>query len=661
MRLQDVRQALFGSDRDVYDPRLFQRITVGVIAAWIAMGGDLLGSCVYGPNVLGRASAGHRGVLLVATSATLLTLGILAYAYTRMVAQFPHGGGGYTAARHAVGERLALVSGVALVFDAAFNVAVSVVTCVDAAADALPPAFAPARLPVALLLIVLLTLVNLRGIKESIGLLTPIVILFVGSHLIVLAIALIHRMDALPAALAAVPSDVGHLTAERGSLGTLGSMLRAYALGGSIYTGLESISNGVPILREPKVKTARRTMILLAGIPGLIILTILAGYFIYDVRPAGDKTLNAILFERAAASLGAEGPLTRALVVTVPLLAEAALLILAAQTGFVDGPRILGALAADRFMPRRLMRLNGRLAPAPGILLIAMVAILATAMVAGALPPLLVVFVVSVFVTFSVSQWAMLRHALKRRAGGAADWARDTILHAIALFLCLTILIGTIASNRGGSLVALGLILAVTALSLLIRRRYGVIARAVERRSVEGPPPGAVAVSGPGANPAPPDRARRPPIAVVLVDERRDFGRLVLDWLGTTMPAGVSSIVLASVSLIDAEAVQGEGHLREMEAARRAELEALAAEARTFGLPARVEMRRGADVFETAATMIRDLMRDRSRPSVVVGFRTAVDETMVDPLLRDDLAVKLQSRLGREHIPMVVVSIPLPA
>lgn len=230
MTLQQIRIALFGSDRDVHDPHLFQRITVGAFAAWIAMGGDLLGSCVYGPDLLGRSSGGHRGVVFVAMCATLLTLALLALAYTRMVERFPHGGGGYTAARHVLGERLSLVSGVALVFDAALNVAVSVVTCVDAAGDALPAAWKPARLPVALLLIVLLTLLNLRGVRESIGFLAPIVALFVGSHLLVLGAALIHRSDQLAGALSAIPADLRAMNASQGTPSTLGSLVRALSL-----------------------------------------------------------------------------------------------------------------------------------------------------------------------------------------------------------------------------------------------------------------------------------------------------------------------------------------------------------------------------------------------------------------------------------------------
>src|SRR5262249_54828193 len=154
-----------------------------------------------------------------------------------------------------------------------------------------------------------------RGVKESVVALAPIVAFFVASHLLVLVVAIGHRIGDLPGAVAAVPADAQRLAAHHGAVGLLGLMIRAYALGGAIYTGLESISNGVPILREPKVRFARRTMLLLAGIPGVLIALILAGYFLYDVRPEAERTVNAVLFERAFSDLGVHGAAWRALMV----------------------------------------------------------------------------------------------------------------------------------------------------------------------------------------------------------------------------------------------------------------------------------------------------------------------------------------------------------
>ncbi|GAO05341.1 hypothetical protein PSR1_04255 [Anaeromyxobacter sp. PSR-1] len=112
---------------------------------------------------------------------------------------------------------------------------------------------------------------------------------------------------------------------------------------------------------------------------------------------------------------------------------------------------------------------------------------------------------------------------------------------------------------------------------------------------------------------------------------------------------------------MDADAVQGEERLRARERERRQELEAVAEDVRRAGLPAAVALRRGADLLDTTAALVAELMRDRPAPSVVVGFRSLPDGAAVDPLLREDFAVRLQARLQRAGIPMVVVSVPLEA
>ncbi|MDB4967799.1 MAG: amino acid/polyamine/organocation transporter, superfamily [Myxococcales bacterium] len=652
MSFVELRQALFGKDVDVGDSRILSRITVGVMAAWIAMGGDLLGSCVYGPDVLGRAAGGLRFVLLISTAATVGTLVLLAVAYMRMIAQFPHGGGGYTAAKHTVGERLALVSGVALVFDAALNVSVSVVTCVRAISDVVPATWHLPRMAIAVGLILALAVVNLRGVKASVAVLAPIVLLFVVSHLCILGAAAVHRFHELPAAVVAIPTEMRQSVAEHGTGGTLWKLLLAYALGGSIYTGMESVSNGLPVLREPKVRSARRTMLLLVGVPGVIIAAILVDYLVYDVRPAGTKTLNAVLFERFASDLGVSSKPFRFVLVTLPLLAEAVLLVQAAQTGFVDGPRILGALSTDRFVPRRFARLNGRLAPAPGILLIAAAAI-GTALVArGGIEPLVVAFVIAVFTTFSISQWAMLRHAVRRRRSADPGWRVDAAVHGTALVLCGVILVGTIATHWKPSVVMLALIATATLVSLRIRRRYRAMTTAIEQMSEQ------LAPTAPRPEPA---AATGAPLAVVVIfSQRSEFPQLALKWL-ERMPFQFSEIVLAGVSLVDAEAVEGEERLRQLESERRRALESVAEHARRRGWRITVELRRGADIIETAVELVMQVIHRRGTQAMVVGFRAGADASAIDPLLRDDDAVRLQTRLQQEKVPMTVVSIPLDA
>lgn len=645
MTLVELRQALFGRDVDVRDSIVLNRITVGALAGWIAMGGDLLGSCTYGPDVLGRAG-GARFVLLLATGATLATLLLLAVAYTRMIARFPQAAGGYTAAKHTVGERLALVSGVALVLDAALNVAVSVVTCVRAISDTLPATWHLPQTATAVALVVALTAINLRGVKASVAVLAPVVILFVATHLVVLAAAAARRLDALPATVTAVPTELRESVAQHGAGGTLWKLVLAYAMGGAIYTGMESVSNSVPILREPKVQSARRTMLLLVGVPAALIAAILVNYLLYEVQPTDGRTLNAVLFERFAADVGARPasrPALRFALVTLPLLSEAILLVHAAQTGFVDGPRVLGALATDRLAPRKLARLNRRLAPAPGILLIAATALLTTLLARAALEPLVVAFVVTVFTTFSISQWAMLRHALRRRSE-RAPWRVDAAVHATALAACVVILVGTIAARWQPALVMVLLIAGGTSFALHVRGRYRAMSSAVAQLDEQ----------------LARDPSESPIAIVVLFEERSGFPRVALRWL-EAMPLRLSEIVLAGVSRVDAEAVEGQERLRGIERERRLQLDAVADEARRRGLRATVVLRRGADLTETAAALVRDALATAAGPALVVGFRAGAKSSALDPLLREDDAVRLQTRLQRDTIPMIVVSIPLDA
>ncbi len=567
------------------------------------MGGDLLGSCVYGPDILARAAS--QTALPFVGIATIAMLTLLAYCYTRMTAAFPGGGGGYTAAKETLGTPLALVSAMALLVDAVLNVAVSLVTCVNALAEAWP-VLREWRIALAMAFMALLTIANLRGVKESIGVLVPILLLFVVSHLVALAPGLIGAPP--------LPETAPH---EQWSL------FRTFAASGAIYTGVESLSNGVPVLREPKMQTARRAMLLIAGIPALLIAAELAGYFAYGVHGQSPQTLNAVLFGRIAKQTG----MPASLVVMLPLTAEAALLLLAAQTGFVDGPRVLAALSADGFLPRRLKRLSGRLVPAAGLAVVSIAASGALLLAGGRLAPLVVIFVTSVFITFTLTQLAMMRVCQRART-----WVHGAV-HAVTCTLCLVILLGTIASSPVLSLVCLGLVGSGVATTLMIRRRY----RQRDATTVLMPQP------------------QRQPLAVLLLDDNVQSARAALGWFKRL---GIVEVVIAGVALIDAVAVQAEDKLNALENRRKRVLDELALEARRLGLQAGVELRKGADVVDTAVELIVGIMRGRPPPSFVVAFRSAVDALAIDPLLNDDMPLRLQARLAAEHIAMVVVALP---
>ena len=154
--------------------------------------------------------------------------------------------------------------------------------------------------------------------------------------------------------------------AEVGWFGLLAVLLRAYSLGAGTYTGIEAVSNGLDTLREPRVQTGKRTMIYMAASLSFVVGGLLLAYLLYHVAPVEGKTLNAVLFEKMTANWPPS--LSKSFVIAA-MASPAALLFIAAQTGFFGGPRVLANMAVDRWMPTRFATLSDRLVTQNGVLL----------------------------------------------------------------------------------------------------------------------------------------------------------------------------------------------------------------------------------------------------------------------------------------------------
>ena len=141
-------------------------------------------------------------------------------------------------------------------------------------------------------------------------------------------------------------NDVHTTASQVGVMGLLFLILRSYSMGAGTFTGIEAVSNGIPVLREPKVQTAKRTMSYMAFSLAFMVFGLIAAYLLFQIKPEAGKTLNAILFEQATASWS-----WGKWFVLIALFSEATLLFVAAQTGFLDGPRVLANMAADRWFP----------------------------------------------------------------------------------------------------------------------------------------------------------------------------------------------------------------------------------------------------------------------------------------------------------------------
>ncbi len=219
-------------------------------------------------------------------------------------------------------------------------------------------------------------------------------------------------------------------------------------MGAGTYTGIEAVSNGLPILREPKVQTGKHTMRYMAISLSVMVLGLIVAYMLFDVKFASGKTLNAVLFESLTASWGSGASHA---FVWIILLSEGAILFVAAQTGFIDGPRVLSNMALDRWFASKFANLSDRLVTQNGVLLMGGAAVGLMIATHGSVQILLVLYSINVFITFVLSQSGMVRHWWQYRKS-EAKWKKGLVINGIGLILTAFILISVVAVkfNEGG-------------------------------------------------------------------------------------------------------------------------------------------------------------------------------------------------------------------
>src|SRR3954471_8806089 len=288
--------------------------------AWVGLGADGLSSSAYGPEEAFKAlgnwhdlvpggcgadatvktchfvpAFGYLAIFLaVATAATVF---IISWGYGRIIEEFPHGGGGYVVASKHLGPYVGAVSGCALLVDYVLTIAISLAAGGDAVFNFLPAAWGAAKLPTVLSVLGILTLMNLRGIKESVTILTPIFLVFIVTHVILIFGAVGTHLGNAGQVVDMVGSEGSQHISAAGLVGVALVFLRAFSLGGGTFTGIEAVSNGIAIMREPRVRTAKRTMILMATSLAVTASGILLAYLLLGVLPQKGKTMNAVLAE----------------------------------------------------------------------------------------------------------------------------------------------------------------------------------------------------------------------------------------------------------------------------------------------------------------------------------------------------------------------------
>ena len=437
--LERLRRVLIGAPRNLRDPNVYHHISLIAFLAWVGLGADGLSSSAYGPEETFRAIGDHHYLAVALAAAMMTTILVISVAYSQIIKRFPFGGGGYVVATKLLGPRWGVVSGSALLVDYVLTISVSIASGADQIFSVLPAHWAPWKLSVEAVVIGILLLMNLRGVKESVTTLMPIFLVFVLTHAFLIVGGVTSHAFEVPRVVGEVKTGFSHGLGTIGLAGMFALFVRAYSMGAGTYTGIEAVSNGLQIMREPKVHTARKTMTYMGVSLAFTATGILLLYMLFHVAPEEGKTMNASLIERFAQ--GFPGPL-RYGYVWVTIASESALLFVAAQAGFIDGPRVMSNMAIDSWLPHRFAQLSDRLSMQNGVLLIGLASFATLFYTHGDIGALVTMYAINVFVTFSLSQASMLRYWLGRRR--EEGFKRGVAIHGVAFALCIGILIGNV-------------------------------------------------------------------------------------------------------------------------------------------------------------------------------------------------------------------------
>ncbi len=615
--------------------------------AWVGLGADGISSAAYGPAEAFLGLGHHKYLALPLAAVTAATVLLIAAAYTRLIEAFPQGGGGYAATSKHLGVNAGLVGGCALLVDYVLTITVSIVAAGDAIFSLLPPAWDRYKLAFEFGMTLLGILLNIRGLRETVLPLVPVFLLFIVTHAVLILAGVVSVVPRLGAAAAEIGDGFSQGASTLGWWGMLVLIGRAYSLGAGTYTGIEAVANGVNIMREPRVQTARRTMRYMSISLASVSAGLLLCFLLMNVTDEPSRTLNAGLAERVFGGWpGGAGFLW------ATLGSEAAILVVAAQTGFIGGPRVLANMALDAFVPRRFAALSERLTTQNGIVLMGGAAIAALMVTRGNIQTLVIMYSINVFITFSLAMAAMLRATWKERRAGRGRTGGRLALFAVGMVVCTTILVvTTIEKFQEGGWATLTCTGALVGVCLLIRGHYRDVTRRVLqlRRDLRLPE------KDPAVSPGPFDPSK--PVAAVLVAGYSGLGIHTLLTAMTSFGGYFKNVLFVSIGVMDTGAFKGAGAVEELRAETEKSLEEYVRIARRLGIPAQYRYAIGTDPVDELEKLCLEIRREFPNCFFVAGTILFKQERWFDRLLHNQTALALQRRLHWAGIPTLILPI----
>jgi amino acid transporter len=641
-----LRMRLFGKPRNIKDPTLFHKLALIPLLAWIGLGADGLSSSSYGPEEAFRTLGSHTYLAIFLALATAATVFIISAAYKRIIEYYPQGGGGYFVASRTLGEKAGVISGSALLVDYVMTITVSIVSCGDAIFSFFPASWQSAKIPFDICAIALLVILNLRGVKESIAMLTPIFAVFVLTHALMIGYGILAHVPQIGPVASKIGTDFRTGMATLGIGGMVLLFFKAFSMGGGTYTGIEAVSNGLQILREPRAQTGKKTMTYMALSLAVTASGILICYLLLKVAPVEGRTLNAVL----AGEVFGGWKIGSALAL-ITIFSEGAILLVAAQAGFVAGPRVMANMAVDYWFPHRFASLSDRFTIQNGVLLMGGAAVLLLLYSRGDITTLVVMYSINVFLTFSLSQLGMSRFFITNRDKDPA-WKRHLPIHLIGLAVCLTILVITSIEKfaLGGWLTFL-ITGVVVGMCFLTKRHYNRVRGGVrELDELLTTLPTKVPANEAAVDP-------KQMTAVQLVNTFNGFGVHTFLTIIRSFPGLYKNIVFVSVAEVDVGSFRDSDAVAEMETSARMSLQKYVDLARRLGFSASLRYDLGTDIVQTATRLVESIIREFPRSTVFAGQSVFRQPSFIHRLLHNETAFAIQQELRWKGITTVILPI----
>ncbi|MDO9581039.1 MAG: amino acid transporter, partial [Bacteroidales bacterium] len=472
----------------------------------------------------------------------------------------------------------------------------------------------------------------------------------VVTHVFMIGYGILTHIPVVTTVAGDIQSGFHHGLTSLGGWGMMLLFLHAYSLGGGTYTGIEAVSNGLQIMREPKVQTGKRTMVYLASSLAITAGGIFICYLLLGVHHVEGQTLNAVL----AGNLFNHWGFGRELAF-ITIFSEGALLFVAAQAGFIDGPRVMANMAIDSWFPHRFAALSNRLTMRNGVVMMGVAALFPLIYTHGAISKLIVMYSINVFLTFSISQLGMSTFFIKKRKKDR-EWKKHLSVHLVGLALCVIILIITTIEKFGeGGWVTILITSVLIGACYAIKTHYTSVKEEIgklDRLMTHIPTTGTM------------NRASVNPqemTAIQLVSGFSGFGVHTFLSIVRNFPHVYKNFIFVSVAVIDSGTFKGAEEIKNLDESIRDSLKKYVELARKLGFPAESRYETGTDVVEIATRVCKQITNEFPRSTVFTGQLTFRLEKSYHKLLHNETAFAIQRHLQWEGVTTVILPIRVEA